>query len=167
MQKKCQIFAFLFLFPIMLNAMPAAAANELKKDGRFIVSNDETVLDTKTRLMWASTDNGADIDQNDAKQYCEAFRGGGYKDWRMPTLNELETLCEDIEETQPASCRGIKGQILNVFVTPSISLSCVYGWSSNTRGSEGMQMLFNYCHKSGAPPKRSAYTRALPVRSSK
>jgi hypothetical protein len=26
------------------------------------------------------------------KKYCRKYRGGGYKDWRMPALAELESL---------------------------------------------------------------------------
>jgi len=39
----------------------AEAANEIKRDGRFVAYDDGTVLDTKTNLMWAAKDNGKDI----------------------------------------------------------------------------------------------------------
>lgn len=51
------------------------------------------VIDPSTRLMWAARDNGSDINWNDAKRYCETYRGGGYSDWRMPTVAELKSLC--------------------------------------------------------------------------
>ena len=44
---------------------------EKSSDDRFIVQDDETVLDTKTNLMWAAKDNGTDISHTDAKTYCE------------------------------------------------------------------------------------------------
>ncbi|WP_219738852.1 DUF1566 domain-containing protein [Desulfonema limicola] len=28
----------------------------------------------------------------DVKQYCENYRGGGYSDWSMPAIEELEGL---------------------------------------------------------------------------
>jgi len=49
-------------------------------------------MDMKTCLMWASEDNGYDIKWKDAKRYCENYRGGGYTDWRMPTIDELAGL---------------------------------------------------------------------------
>ena len=61
-------------------------------DGRFIAYADGTVLDKKTKLMWAAADADAGLYHFDAKAYCESYRGGGYEDWRMPTLDELETL---------------------------------------------------------------------------
>ncbi len=58
--------------------------------GDYVVYTNGTVLATRTNLMWAATDNGEEISWADAKSYCENYRGGGYKDWRMPTLDELE-----------------------------------------------------------------------------
>jgi hypothetical protein len=62
-----------------------SGASEIGRDGRFIAYDNGTVLDTKTNLMWAAKDNGSDINWSNAKSYCENYRGGGYKDWRMPT----------------------------------------------------------------------------------
>ena len=42
--------------------------------------------------MWAAHDNASNINQYNAKSYCENYRGGGYTDWRMPTQNELAGL---------------------------------------------------------------------------
>jgi len=70
----------------------ANSVNEIKRDGRFIAYDNGTVLDTSTNLMWASRDNGYNINWSDAKPYCENYRGGGYSDWRMPTHAELSGL---------------------------------------------------------------------------
>jgi hypothetical protein len=59
---------------------------------RFKIYKNGTVLDTRTNLMWAAKDNGSDINWQDAKSYCENYRGGGYSDWRMPTQDELAGL---------------------------------------------------------------------------
>ena len=48
--------------------------------------------DPTTGLMWAKRDNGSDVTWVQADQYCRAFGGGGYHDWRLPTMNELEPL---------------------------------------------------------------------------
>ena len=39
------------------------------RDGNFIAYKNGTVLDTKTNLMWAATDNGKGISWEDAKKY--------------------------------------------------------------------------------------------------
>ncbi|MBU0769626.1 MAG: caspase family protein, partial [Proteobacteria bacterium] len=73
---------------------------EIARDRRFIAYDNGTVKDTKTGLMWASKDNGEDIDWKDTKRYCENYRGGGYTDWRMPTREELEGLYDRSESYQ-------------------------------------------------------------------
>lgn len=65
-----------------------------KREGWLVANDNGTVTDPKTGLMWAAKDNGQDIDWHGAKKYCENYRGGGYKDWRMPTQDELYGLYE-------------------------------------------------------------------------
>ncbi len=65
---------------------------EIGRDGRFIAYDNGTVLDTGSGLMWASKDNEMDVEDYGATLYCKNFRGGGYKDWRMPTTFELAGL---------------------------------------------------------------------------
>jgi len=64
----------------------------INKDHRFIAYKDGTILDTKKGFMWANSANDMDINWHDAKKYCENYCGGGYTDWRMPTIDELEDL---------------------------------------------------------------------------
>jgi hypothetical protein len=75
---------------------------------RFIQKADGTVSDTTTGLMWAMEGFKQDKDLGqrnkddmqrilmfwEAWEYIKRYRGGGYKDWRMPTPDELETLYE-------------------------------------------------------------------------
>jgi hypothetical protein len=49
-----------------------------------------TWTDPATGLMWASRDNGSDVDWNQADAYCSKLQLAGYKDWRLPTIEELE-----------------------------------------------------------------------------
>ena len=49
-------------------------------------------LDPETRLMWTMEDNGTDIRWPQANQYAKQFSLGGYSDWRLPTIDELEKL---------------------------------------------------------------------------
>ncbi len=58
-----------------------------------------TWFDPQTGLTWQRQDNGvgrargeADVDRAEAMQYCEALRLGGRNDWRLPTMEELQTL---------------------------------------------------------------------------
>lgn len=139
-------------------------AKEIKRDGRFIAYDDWTVLDTKTNLMWAAMDNGANINWANAKSYCENYRDGGYMDWRMPTQDELAGLF-DSSKTYTAPRRDY-----DVHLTELIQISVCCPWASDTRGPEAAAFSFGdikygnryWMHKS----TESDY-RVLPVRSAK
>jgi len=142
-----------------------AATLETTRDGCFIAYDNGTVLDTRTKLMWAAKDNGSDINWVNGKFYCENYRGGGYKDWRMPTLNELEGLYDE-SKFRPATCYGGNG--IHV-ATELIDITCFYSWASETSTTTAEASIFDF-----GPGIRSAFTsqlprlsRALPVRSGK
>ena len=75
-------------------------ANPITFDGRFIAYDNGTVKDTKTGLMWAAKDGGKAIDEADLKTYFENYRAGGYDDWRMPTIDELEEIYDEGTENK-------------------------------------------------------------------
>jgi hypothetical protein len=141
-----------------------AVAGEKARDDRFIAYDNGTVLDTKTNLMWAAKDNGRDIEWQDAKFYCENYHGGGYKDWRMPTLDELEGMY-DGRKARPAACTDRNGIHI---ATELIDVTCLCLWASETNSSTDEAAIFDF-----GPGIRSAFNsqqvlcRALPVRSGK
>jgi len=49
-----------------------------------------TWTDPTTGLMWAKTDNGSDVSWEQASDYCAKSELAGYKDWRLPTIEELQ-----------------------------------------------------------------------------
>ena len=128
---------------------------EMANDGRFIAYSDGTVLDKKTNLLWAAKDNGKNINWRDAKFYCENYNGGGYKDWRMPTREELQGIYNSF-------IFGNNGHHITKFITLTES----FPWSSGVRGSEAAYVDFDHytaswCWSSLSSKSRS---RALPVR---
>lgn len=127
----------------------------IARDGRFIAYTNGTVLDTKTNLMWAAKDNGKDINWANAKSYCKKYRGGGYKDWRMPTQDELAGLYD-------WAVTGKNGYKL----TNLIELTRCCPWASETRGSEAASFVF-YGGERGWSSPSDGDGRALPVRSAK
>ena len=90
------VFILLIIF-LQRNSSSGGASRD------FIAREDGTVMDTRTGLMWASRDNGKDISWQEAKSYCENYRGGGYTDWRMPTMNELAGLYDE-NTKYPTDC---------------------------------------------------------------
>ena len=136
-----------------------AKGRATSRDGDFIAYNNGTVLDTRTNLMWAEEDNEFGINWANAKSYCKNYRRGGYTDWRMPTLDELEGLYES-GNYENGDKSGNVIQITGWFV-----------WASETRGSEAAYFDFNFglggrnwVHQSYAG---DGNYRALPVRSGK
>jgi hypothetical protein len=136
-----------------------AIAGETARDGRFIAYDNGTVLDTKTKLMWAAKDNGSRINWANAKSYCETYRGGGYSDWRMPTQDELAGLY-DAGKLYKSDCG------YDVHLTELIRLTCTATWASETRGSDAALFSFTGT-RSWGPQSYDLDTRALPVRSGK
>jgi len=133
--------------------------NEIRRDGRFIAYNNGTVVDTRTNLMWASKDNGSGVTWEQAKSYCENFRGGGYTDWRMPTKDELEGLY-DYSIERGAECHEL------IRITELLNLTCRWVWAKEMRLGEAAYVDFadgykNWIHVSYYGG------RVLPVRTNK
>ena len=129
---------------------------ETGKDGRFIAYNNGTVIDTRTGLMWADMDNRSGVKWHDAKKYCENYRWGGYKDWRMPTQEELAGLYDNTK----------RGKLR--FITSLIRLTDTWVWSSETRSSEAAGFGFDGAERFwDLQSSNYGFYRALPVRTNK
>jgi hypothetical protein len=149
---------------ILLEQKGRIEVEETGRDGEFIAYNNGTVLDTRTNLMWAAKDNGSYIDWQNAKTYCENYRGGGYTDWRMPTQDELAGLYDE-NKSCPAACN--REASLHV-ATEFIDITCFAPWALETGGSEAAYFNFYNGSRSWITQTDTyAGLRALPVRSDK
>ena len=147
---------------VTLPSVPALGVSG--QDGRFIAYGNGTVLDTRTNLMWAAKDNGSNISWQDAKSYCENYRGGGHTDWRMPTQDELVGLYDNtITNTNPPA-NGCNG---GYHLTNLIHLTCCCPWASETRGSMAANFGFSNGPRHWLDQSYVGSIRALPVRSGK
>jgi hypothetical protein len=86
--------------------------------------------DRQTALMWMRRDNGRDVDLREAYAFCRDLDYAGYDGWRLPTLEELETL----EAVWQRANYKIKGEIM-------LSECCM--WSTDYDGTE-RAWTFNY-----------------------
>jgi hypothetical protein len=59
--------------------------------GNFQDNNNGTVTDSATGLMWQQGGSGA-MTWYSALSYCKGLPLGGYSDWRLPNIKELESL---------------------------------------------------------------------------
>jgi len=67
---------------------------------------DGTIFDTRTNLLWQQSSSTKQYTWKDAHTYCEKLDLAGYRDWRLPTIEELKTLIE--KEHQPSICPVFK-----------------------------------------------------------
>lgn len=85
----------LFILILLTTTILFANFTEETKAGKVIVT------DTKTNLQWTK-DYGTSLTWQQALSYCENLDYGGYTDWRLPNIKELETLVDDTKYN-PAS----------------------------------------------------------------
>lgn len=67
---------------------------------RFMKHSNGSVTDHYTALNWAGSDNGGDISYEEALRYAGSYPGGG---WRLPTVEELKTLYEEMIATHQSN----------------------------------------------------------------
>jgi Protein of unknown function (DUF1566) len=48
--------------------------------------------DERTHLTWAASDSGSGVTVSQARAYCRELRAGGFEDWRLPSVVELQAL---------------------------------------------------------------------------
>jgi Protein of unknown function (DUF1566) len=136
-----------------------------QRDGYFIAYDNGTVLDTRTNLMWAARDSGgAGIDWRGAKEYCENYRGGGYTDWRMPTLNEVAGLYNQNESYEGINNQFGRPQAIRVHLTKLIQLSDCCVWTSDADNYFASVVQFHNGEPWRGIKSFSPNARALPVR---
>ena len=139
------------------------AGETSKGGGRFIAYSNGTVLDTGSGLMWAAKDNGSDINWQDARSYCQNYQGGGYIDWRMPTLDELAGLYDAGKSRPSAYNREYSIHI----ATELIDITHFAPWASETSGSTAANFNFYNGTRNWSQKSDKDITRALPVRNTK
>jgi hypothetical protein len=131
---------------------------EIDHDDHYIAYDSSVVRDTKTGLEWVA---GPDKDTNwtEAKRWVEnlTVAGGG---WRMPTIEELETLYE------PG--KGSRN------MTTLLEISGWYAWSGETKENFDLEgsllarpLKFHYGGSSWIPCSYSHPIRAIAVRNQK
>lgn len=73
-------------------SLPTADAGAPPPDSKlaasaFVAQGDDYLRNTVTGLVWTRSDNGSDINWNDAKDWCARSPA-----WRLPTIEELASL---------------------------------------------------------------------------
>jgi hypothetical protein len=129
--------------------------------------------------MWTLKDNGTDINWTDSRRYCQALRTGGFSNWRMPSLNELESVF-DGHVTRTAAQPGASLPAMHVYqpdngtapldyhIAGEILLTTPYIWATDgdlSRGHPYHKFLrFKEGKWDSSPPEESGLHRTLCVR---
>lgn len=104
----------------------ARAVRQFRKEER----KEGIFRDPKSELMWPRRDSARDLDWREADEYCSELETGGFESWRMPTLDELESL----EAVWAVSGYKIRGSIV-------LTECCT--WSSDLE-SESRAWTYNF-----------------------
>ncbi|MBF0607862.1 MAG: DUF1566 domain-containing protein [Magnetococcales bacterium] len=74
---------------------PKSTSTPLTMEERFVDNGDQTITDTSTRLLWTKNANlvGYKTWQEALYMNKGTFENFGYTDWRLPTIQELYSLC--------------------------------------------------------------------------
>lgn len=91
-----------------------------------------TLKDTRAGLIWANSDNGSDINWNDARSYCVS-KGGG---WDLPTVAELQSLF-DANLPPVTGC----GPTQLCRVRAGFRLTSSYLWSQEPNGTSEARLF--------------------------
>ena len=65
-----------------------------QQSSSFTDNGNSTVTDNKTGLMWQQGEGGY-MTRDSAISNCEGLSLGGYSDWRLPNIKELESITDD------------------------------------------------------------------------
>jgi len=82
------------------------AAEPVARRTKQDVGGGAVVVDSATGLMWDASTTASEKTWSEAEAAAKALRLGGYDDWRLPTLDELESI-RDITKYNPAIDTGL------------------------------------------------------------
>ena len=127
---------------LVILIMTAGTCDFAAAEQRFIDHGNGTVTDRKLGLMWAKTDNQADIYWNQHQSWLtDEFPNTlpqSYDNWRLPTVSELQSLyVEDSKYQGYQTGCGYQAKIV-----PQIRLSCILVWTSDS--ALGLPLAFNF-----------------------
>jgi hypothetical protein len=120
--------------------------------------------DPDTGLMWAKKDNGSDLTQSEALEYCRNLSLAGFRDWRLPNFDELQQIYDP--SVVSGSSSSSDGSRYDLHGKGGIVMTGGNALSATRSSRQGETMVFNF----GGGPRGSVdatfsfQARALCVR---
>lgn len=99
----------------------------------FVDNGDGTITDNATGLMWEQSDNGVTMEWKEALAYAENSTAGGYDDWRLPNIKELQTIV-DYSKAPSATDEADRGPAID---TDYFEISALAEGTTNTEPDYG------------------------------
>jgi hypothetical protein len=99
------LIIFLTIFFCTTFARAGALHPDMPRTGpRFHDNGNGTITDNLSGLMWTKNANlpGSKMTWYQASDFCNNLKLGGYTDWRLPEVKELESLINDDEPNSAA-----------------------------------------------------------------
>lgn len=107
--------------------------NPMYGDNSFRDNGDRTISDLATGLMWQKEDSRMGMDWKHALAYCRKQTTGSFRDWRIPSVKELQTLVDYSKSFQvnaePAASSLFK---FSQITTPDLQTDVPYYWTGTT-----------------------------------
>jgi WD40 repeat protein len=104
---------------------------------------DSIWTDSETNLSWTETDNGKSVNWEEASQYCGDLRLGGFSDWRLPTIQELQTILSATRRSSQLDDDLVPG------IKPSLNLDNVILWSDSKKETDAAWTLETSSYRRG------------------
>lgn len=105
-----------YYYGAVLGTSAKASSKQVTLPRYSMEDGNESVMDHKTGLVWQLADDGKYRKWAVAQMYCQDLVLGGKSDWRLPSINELQTII-DYSRSYPA-------------IDPVFSCSSDFYWSN-------------------------------------
>jgi hypothetical protein len=120
------------LFTLVMIIILCIGACEAMSQDSAKTADKTTWTDSATGLTWTVKDSGSAVSPNEAGNYCSRLRAGGFSDWRLPTIDELEAMFDSKLKKENKT----KGPI-------ELSDPCILSGTTNSAGT------WIFCFNSG------------------
>ncbi len=99
----------------------------------FVDNGDGTITDSATGLMWQMADDGQTRDWEEALSYAESLELGGYDDWRLPNVKELQSIVDYTKSPETTGTPAIDDLfVLSEIIDPDGEENYGFYWTSTT-----------------------------------
>lgn len=115
-------------------------------------NDDGTVTDLETGLMWQQDTAPGTYTWGQALSYCENLKLGGYRDWRLPNRNELQSIV-DYSRFTPSIDAVFNAESTFYWTSTTYDNFQIYAWVISFEDG-----LINCCGGKGSP---LGYVRAV------